>query len=269
MVPVGIANEVYLRLGFFFGIFLIMGVWEVAAPRKTLTTSKPVRWFSNLSVTFLNSFLLRLVFPIMAIDVAYISAERGWGIFNNIGVPGLLAGIICVIVLDLVIYAQHVMFHLHVPLWRLHRMHHADLNIDVTTGARFHPVEILLSMIIKMAAVFILGAPAWSVLVFEILLNGTAMFNHANAYLPLEIDRVLRRVLVTPDMHRVHHSPIIKETNSNYGFNLSWWDRLFRTYIPQPARGHTDMKIGLANYRDPKKLTLPWMLAIPFMDKER
>jgi len=262
-------NDAAVRLGFFFGVFIVMAVWEMTAPRKVLTASKPGRWFSNLSITFLNTVLLRLVFPLMAIDVASISAGRGWGIFNNVAVPGFLAGIICVIVLDLVIYAQHVMFHLHAPLWRLHRMHHADLNIDVTTGSRFHPIEILLSMIIKMTAVFILGAPAWSVLVFEVLLNATAMFNHANAYVPLDIDRVLRLFLVTPDMHRVHHSPIIRETNSNYGFNLPWWDRLFGTYIPQPVRGHEDMKIGLANYRDPKKLTLLWMLAIPFMNKER
>jgi len=262
-------NDVSIRLGFFFGIFMVMALWELAAPRKLLTSSKPVRWFSNLSITFLNTFLLRLIFPLMAIDVAFISAERGWGIFNNTGVPEIAAGIICVITLDLAIYSQHVMFHLVGPFWRLHRMHHADLDIDLTTGSRFHPIEIILSMLIKMAIVAVLGAPAWSVLVFEVLLNGTAMFNHANAYIPPGVDSVLRLFLVTPDMHRVHHSPIIKETNSNYGFNLPWWDRLFGTYIAQPARGHTDMKIGLANYRDPKKLTLPWMLIIPFLGKER
>ena len=262
-------NEVSIRLGCFFGIFMVMALWELAAPRKLLTSSKSVRWLSNLSITFLNTFLVRVIFPLMAIDVAFISAERGWGIFNNVGVPGIAAGIICVITLDLVIYAQHVMFHLVGPFWRLHRMHHTDLDIDLTTGSRFHPVEIILSMIIKMATVVLLGAPAWSVLVFEVLLNGTAMFNHANAYIPLGLDSVLRLFFVTPDMHRVHHSPIIKETNSNYGFNLPWWDRLFGTYIAQPAMGHTDMKIGLANYRDPKKLTLPWMLIIPFLSKER
>jgi sterol desaturase/sphingolipid hydroxylase (fatty acid hydroxylase superfamily) len=262
-------NDVSVRLGFFFGVFITMALWEVVAPRKQLVSSKPVRWLSNLSVTFLNSFLVRLIFPLLAVDVAYMGAERGWGIFNNIGVPEPVAGIICVIALDLLIYAQHVVFHRVGPFWRLHRMHHADMDIDVTTGSRFHPIEIILSMIIKMAAVFILGAPVWSVLVFEILLNATAMFNHANAYIPTGVDRVLRLFVVTPDMHRVHHSPIIKETNSNYGFNLPWWDRLFGTYIAQPARGHTDMKIGLANYRDPKKNTLPWMLAIPFQSRER
>jgi sterol desaturase/sphingolipid hydroxylase (fatty acid hydroxylase superfamily) len=262
-------NDASARLGFFFGVFIVMAVWEMVAPRKRLVSSKPVRWLNNLSITFLNTVLVRLIFPLLAVDVAYMSAERGWGIFNNTGVPEPVAGVICVLTLDLLIYAQHVVFHIVGPFWRLHRMHHADIDIDVTTGSRFHPVEIILSMIIKMAAVLILGAPAWSVLVFEVLLNATAMFNHANAYIPPGIDRVLRLFVVTPDMHRVHHSPIIKETNSNYGFNLPWWDRLFGTYIAQPAMGHIDMKIGLANYRDPKKNTLPWMLAIPFQGRER
>jgi sterol desaturase/sphingolipid hydroxylase (fatty acid hydroxylase superfamily) len=262
-------HEAYIRLGFFFGVLLVMALWELAAPRKQLTVSKSVRWLSNLSITFLNTFLVRVVIGLMGIKIAYIAADHNWGILSAFDMPEPLAGVISIIALDFIIYIQHVLFHMLPLLWRLHKMHHADLDIDVTTGARFHPVEILISIGIKMVSIAALGAPPWSVVAFEVLLNATAMFNHANAYLPLGLDRVLRLLVVTPDMHRVHHSPIIKETNSNYGFNLPWWDRLFGTYIAQPARGHTDMKIGLANYRDPEKLTLPWMLIIPFMNKER
>jgi sterol desaturase/sphingolipid hydroxylase (fatty acid hydroxylase superfamily) len=261
--------EAYIRLGFFFGVLLVMSLWELAAPRKQLTMSKSVRWLSNLSITFLNTFLVRVVTGFMGIKLAYIAADHKWGILSAFDMPEPLAGVISIVALDFIIYIQHVLFHMLPLLWRLHKMHHADLDIDVTTGARFHPVEILISIGIKMVSIAALGAPPWSVVAFEVLLNATAMFNHANAYLPLGMDRVLRLLVVTPDMHRVHHSPIIKETNSNYGFNLPWWDRLFGTYIAQPARGHIDMKIGLANYRDPKKLTLPWMLIIPFMNKER
>lgn len=262
-------NELFIRLGFFIGVFAIMGTWELAAPRRVLKTSKAARWFNNLSIIVLNAVLVRWIFPILAIAVAYLSAERGWGIFHSIQLPPLMAGLISVIVLDLAIYTQHVIFHHLMPLWRLHMMHHTDLDFDVTTGARFHPLEILLSMAIKIVVVVALGAPPWSVLVFEILLNATSMFNHSNVYIPFGIDRVLRCFVVTPDMHRVHHSVIIKETNSNYGFNFSWWDRLFRTYRAQPVKGHTDMNIGLANFRNSHKLTLPWMLIIPFLGKER
>jgi sterol desaturase/sphingolipid hydroxylase (fatty acid hydroxylase superfamily) len=259
-------QEVYIRLGFFFGVFTLMSLWELTFPRRALKTSKSVRWFTNLSITFLDSAAVRLVFPLIAIDVAYKSAERGWGIFNNTAIPEPAAGVISVIILDLLIYVQHAVFHKVHVFWMIHRMHHTDLDIDVTTGARFHPIEIILSMGIKMAFVAALGAPVWSVLVFEVLLNATSMFNHSNVYIPPSIDRVLRLFVVTPDMHRVHHSVIIREFNSNFGFNLPWWDRLFGTYNAQPAKGHTDMNIGLANFRDPKMLTLPRLLVIPFMN---
>jgi sterol desaturase/sphingolipid hydroxylase (fatty acid hydroxylase superfamily) len=262
-------NEAYIRLGFFFGVLAVMALWELAAPRRRLTMSKSVRWMSNLSLTFLNTVLVRAVIGLMGVKLAFLAADHNWGILSAFDVPFPLAGIISILVLDLIIYIQHVLFHMLPLLWRLHKMHHVDLDIDVTTGARFHPVEILISIGIKMAAIVALGAPPWAVVAFEVLLNATAMFNHANAYLPLGVDRILRLFVVTPDMHRVHHSVIIKETNSNYGFNLPWWDRLFGTYIPQPAKGHLDMKIGLANYRDPQKNTLPWMLVIPFLSKER
>ncbi len=264
-----IENELFIRLGFFVVVFAVMGLWECAAPRRELKTAKSVRWFNNLSITFLNSTLVRLVLPVIAIEMAFISAERGWGIFQILQLPSYSAGILSIIILDFTIYLQHVVFHIVKPFWKLHMMHHTDMDIDVTTGARFHPIEILLSMNIKVAFVATLGAPPWSVLVFEILLNATSMYNHSNIYIPSGVDRVVRWFVVTPDMHRVHHSVIINETNSNYGFNFPWWDRIFRTYRAQPVKGHIDMNIGLANFRDPKRLTLPWMLAIPFLGKER
>ncbi len=264
-----LGNEPLIRLVFFLVMFTLMGLWEFTAPRRILKTSKGARWLNNLSITLINTSLVRSVFPVIATGMAYWSAQRGWGIFHTLKLPELLAGILAIIILDLIIYSQHVVFHLVLPLWKIHRMHHTDLDIDVTTGTRFHPFEILLSMGIKVIVVAFLGAPPWSVLAFEILLNATSMFNHSNVYMPAEIDRVLRWFVVTPDMHRVHHSVIIKETNSNYGFNLPWWDRLFKTYNAQPQKGHIEMDIGLANLRDPKKLTLPNLLIIPFLGKVR
>jgi len=264
-----IDNEVVIRFAFFFGVFCVMGLWEAAAPRRALSSPKRVRWPNNLLMTAFNGLLVRLVFPAAAVGVALRAEGQGWGLFSCIRVPEAAAGVISVAALDLTIYAQHYIFH-HIPLmWRLHRMHHTDLDVDVTTGARFHPIEILLSMGIKMAAVALLGAPAWSVVVFEVLLNATSMFNHGNAAMPRGLDRLLRLAVVTPDMHRLHHSVVIAETNSNFGFNLPWWDRIFGTYREQPLRGHQGMVIGLANYRDPKWLTLPWMLAVPFAGRER
>jgi sterol desaturase/sphingolipid hydroxylase (fatty acid hydroxylase superfamily) len=220
-------------------------------------------------MTIINAVVVRLIFSSAAIGAAFLSETNAWGIFNIFKLSSLTAGILSLILLDLAIYAQHALFHFYMPFWRLHRMHHTDLDIDVTTGARFHPVEIALSMGIKIAVVIMLGAPAWSVLVFEVMLNATSMFNHSNISLPAGVDRILRRLVVTPDMHRVHHSVIIAETNSNFGFNFPWWDRLFGTYRDQPAAGHAAMVIGLANYRDTKYLTLPWMLIIPFLGKVR
>jgi sterol desaturase/sphingolipid hydroxylase (fatty acid hydroxylase superfamily) len=264
-----IDNEVFIRLSFFCGIFVFMAAWETIAPRRPLSNPKSTRWFHNLTLTFLNSLIVRLLFPVTSIGFALYSREHNWGIFNMFKITELAAAILSVTVLDLTIYAQHVFFHKIPFFWRFHRMHHTDLDIDVTSGARFHPVEIIMSMGIKMAIIVILGAPAWSILIFEVLLNATSMFNHSNVLMNDRIDRYLRRFLVTPDMHRVHHSVIIRETNSNFGFNLPWWDRLFGTYRDQPASGHEAMTIGLANYRDQKWLTLPWMLVVPFSDKYR
>jgi sterol desaturase/sphingolipid hydroxylase (fatty acid hydroxylase superfamily) len=264
-----IDNEVLVRFAFFAGVFVLMSVWETFAPRRVLNASKSVRWFNNLTVTALNSFLLRLIFPAAAVGAAFIAEERNWGIFNMVQVPEGTAGFLGIVILDLTIYAQHVFFHRIPFFWRFHRMHHIDLDVDVTTGARFHPVEIIFSMVIKSGVVILLGIPAWSVVVFEVLLNATSMFNHSNIYMNDRIDRILRTFVVTPDMHRVHHSVIIQETDSNFGFNLPWWDRLFGTYRAQPVLGHNEMTLGLANYREKKWLTLPWMLVTPFARRSR
>ena len=258
-------NEASVRLVFFLGVFIIVAIWEVKSPRRTLNTSKTVRWISNLGIIVINTLLVRAVFSVMAINIAFTAQENGWGFFNNVAVPGWIAVIGSVVLLDMIIYLQHVMFHAVPVLWRLHMMHHADLDYDVTTGLRFHPIEMVLSMIIKMASVAALGAPVLAVLIFEILLNALAMFNHGNIRLPAHIDRVLRLFVVTPDMHRVHHSVTIRETNSNFGFNIPWWDRLMGTYRDQPAAGHEGMTIGLSQFRDAGRLTLPWMLALPFI----
>ena len=261
------ANEVPIRLVFFLGIFVLVAIWELLAPRRSLTTSKAVRWLGNLAITFLNPGVVRLVFPIMPVGIALMAHKNGWGLLNNFTLPHWLGLAVGVMVLDLIIYLQHVMFHTVPVLWRLHMMHHADLDFDVTTGLRFHPIEMILSMGIKLSVVVLIGPPALAVLIFEVLLNATSMFNHGNIRLPSSVDRVLRFFVVTPDMHRVHHSVVIRETNSNFGFNLPWWDRLLGTYRDQPASGHEGMTIGLAQFRDAKRLTLPWMLALPFIGK--
>ena len=261
-----LSSEVSIRLGFFFGVFAAMAAWELAAPRRQLTQSKAVRWYSNLGIVVLNTVLARIVFPLAPVAVAIVAAERGWGIFNVIDIPPGLAIVAAVVILDFAIYLQHVMVHAVPMLWRLHRMHHADLDFDVTTGARFHPVEILLSIAIKMAVIVLIGAAPVAVLIFEVVLNATSMFNHSNVALPLGLDRVLRLFVVTPDMHRVHHSELPFETNSNFGFNLPWWDRLFGTYRNQPEKGHDAMTIGIDLFRDPGDLHLPKMLAQPFVE---
>jgi sterol desaturase/sphingolipid hydroxylase (fatty acid hydroxylase superfamily) len=235
-------NEVYLRFGFFFGIFAIMVLWELVAPRRLLNTSKISRWFINIAITFLNPVALRLVLPLSAVGIAAIAREKGWGLLNAFALDTITAGLIAILILDLTIYIQHFLFHHVMVLWRLHMVHHTDLDIDVTTGARFHPVEIILSMVIKMTVVVLIGAPTWSVLVFEIVLNGTSMFNHSNVFIPVCIDRVLRKFIVTPDFHRVHHSVLVHEHNRNFGFNLSVWDRIFGTYRDQPPLGYRNFK---------------------------
>ncbi|KAF0099073.1 MAG: fatty acid hydroxylase [bacterium] len=260
-----LSHEPAIRLGFFLGVFAVVALWEVAAPRRALTVSKVLRWSSNLGLVVLNTVLLRLLFPLAAVGVAAFAAEHGWGLLNHFQVPAILAIPLAVVAMDFVIWLQHVMVHAVPALWRLHRVHHADLDYDVTTGARFHPIEILLSMLIKFATIVVLGPPVVAVVIFEVLLNATAMFNHGNIRLPAGLDRVLRWFVVTPDMHRVHHSVEDDECNSNFGFNLPWWDRLFGTYRDQPRGGHLGMTIGIRGHTDPREVDrLDGMLLLPF-----
>ncbi len=260
-----LAHEPLIRSGAFLGILSLMAMWESIAPRRALTLPRGPRWANNLGLVFLNTFIVRALFPTAAVGVAMQAAQQGWGLLNQGGLSEGARILIGVIALDLAIYLQHVLFHAVPVLWRLHRMHHADLDFDVTTGARFHPIEIVLSMVIKLAAIIALGPPAIAVLLFEVLLNATSMFNHSNARLLLGIDRVLRWFVVTPDMHRVHHSVLSQEANSNFGFNLSLWDRLLGTYRAQPSAGHLRMTIGIHDYRNPSQVDrLDGMLTLPF-----
>ncbi len=260
-------SELGFRLGFFFGIFCIVALWEILAPRRMIIMSKRSRWFSNLVLLSLNPISVRLIFPFLPVSMSILAEERHWGLLNNIGMPFFLRVVIGVIVLDLAIYLQHVLHHAVPLLWRLHMVHHSDLDFDITTGVRFHPFEIILSMAIKIMTVAVLGPPASAVLIFEVALNATSMFNHSNIHLSSNIDRVLRLFVVTPEMHRVHHSVIIRETNSNFGFNLPWWDRLLGTYRAQPSKGHEGMIIGVSHLQNPERLTLLRLLLMPFVEE--
>lgn len=255
--------EPAVRLTAFLGVLAAMALWEIASPRRRREIPRVIRWTNNLALVVIDTAVLRLTFPILAVGLAVLAEERGWGLFNNLDIPIWLAVLVSMVLLDLAIYLQHVMFHSVPALWRLHRMHHADLDFDATTGLRFHPIEILISMAIKLAIIAALGPPAIAVLLFEVMLNATALFNHANINLPTAVDRWLRWIVVTPDMHRVHHSVDPRETNSNYGFNLPWWDRLLGTYVAQPAKGHKGMDIGLEQFRTQRDLWIDRMLIQP------
>ncbi|MBI5761438.1 MAG: sterol desaturase family protein [Planctomycetales bacterium] len=257
--------ETAIRVTCFVGILLAMGVWEVLAPHRPLTVGKPLRWFSNLALVALNSVLVRLILPLSAVGTATLAEKHEWGLFNQLAMPEWIEFTLAVVLLDFTVYLQHVMSHAVPAFWRFHLVHHADLDFDVTTGLRFHTVEILVSMLLKIAVVSALGPLVWSVLVFEVLLNATSMFNHGNVRIPAGLDRLLRLFVVTPDMHRVHHSVLPHETNSNFGFSLPWWDFLMGTYHSQPAHGHDAMTIGLAYLRNERNVErLPQMLALPF-----
>ena len=260
-------HENLIRLGVFLGLFFFFAGAEAALPRRDRHVSRVKRWLTNLSITALNTLLLRLLslfVPLLAVGAALNAVSRGWGILNQIDLPNWVEIIVAILVLDFAIWAQHLITHKIPLLWRLHRVHHADRDMDVTTAVRFHPVEIGLSMLLKIGVVYLLGPSAIAVILFEIILNGTAMFNHANLNLPTVVDRAIRRILVTPDMHRVHHSIHRHEHDSNYGFALSIWDRLFKTYVPEPADGHHDMIVGL-QWQDEKPAQLGWSLKLPFM----
>lgn len=258
-------SDTLLRFLAFGLVFAVMASWEVFAPRRPRPLSRCARWPHNLALVVLNTLLLRVLFPLGAVGGAIWASAAGLGLLPWLGAPAWVAFPVAILLLDLAIYLQHVVFHRIPVLWRVHRVHHADLDLDVTSGSRFHPVEMVLSMLFKLAVVVILGAPAGAVLLFEVLLNATAMFNHANIAIPPWLDQPLRWVIVTPDMHRVHHSIRPDETNSNFGFNAPWWDRLFRTYRQVPRDGHPGMTLGLPDMRDPAWQRLDRMLLQPFV----
>jgi len=260
-----LANETVIRLICFLGIFVVMALWEVSRPRRRQTVSRRVRWLGHLGVLTIDTAISRVLTPTAAVGMAVLSADRGWGLLNQFELPVWVSFGISVVALDFAIYLQHVMFHAVPVLWRVHRMHHADIEFDLTTGVRFHPIEIVLSMGIKLCAVVVLGPPAIAVLIFEVILNATSLFNHSNIRLPLVFDRMLRCVVVTPDMHRVHHSVEPTEANSNFGFNLAWWDRLLGTYRAQPDAGHESMIIGIHQFRAIRDLRIDRMLLQPFV----
>jgi len=263
--PFVLSHDIAIRLGSFASVFALVALAEVLAPRRKLTLPRTMRWTSNLSLVLLNNLLLRLLFPAAAVGVAAFCTASGWGLLNHFAVPLWLAVPLAVITMDFVIWLQHVMVHAVPLLWRLHQVHHADLDYDLTTGARFHPIEIMLSMLIKFATITLLGAPVLAVVIFEVLLNATAMFNHGNIRLPTKLDAALRWLIVTPDMHRVHHSVEDDECNSNFGFNLTWWDRLLGTYRAQARASQTSMAIGLRGHTSPNEVAhLGGMLLMPF-----
>jgi len=261
--------EPTIRLVAFAAVFVSLAAWEIFAPRRGLRLGRGLRWPSNMGVVILDTVLVRLVAPTSVVALALVCEAQGWGLLQILGWPAWVTIPLAFIAMDMAIYLQHVMFHAVPALWRLHRMHHADQEIDLTTGVRFHPVEILLSLGIKFGVVAALGTPAISVVIFEVLLNATSMFNHSNVRMPLWLDRILRWIVVTPDMHRVHHSIVVRETNSNFGFNLPWWDRVFGTYRDQPEAGHEGMTIGIEQFREPDEQRLDRMLTQPFREDTR
>lgn len=257
-------SEPLIRLAAFLGVFLAVALWEAAAPRRQRTYARQARWPHNITLVVIDTIVVRLLAPGAAVAVALAAEARGWGLLNMVPLPGWAAFLLGVGLLDLAIYFQHVMFHAVPALWRLHRVHHADQDFDVTTGIRFHPIEILISIVIKCAAVTAIGASPLAVLVFEVLLNATAMFNHANASVPAWAERWVRWLIVTPDMHRVHHSVLYDESSSNFGFNVPWWDRVFGTYRSQPRLGHDAMTVGVDAFRSAQDLRLDQLLIQPF-----
>lgn len=259
--------EPQVRLAAFFGIFISMAVLEFLIPRWSRRHSRTRRWTTNGAIVLLDSVVVRLIFPAAAVGAAAYAESQGWGVFRLAGFDPLLAGILAFIILDFAVWLEHVVSHKWPILWRIHKVHHADPDLDTTTGLRFHPIEIVISMIWKAAIVLALGAPVVAVLLFEIVLNGAAMFNHGNIRLPKRLDAVLRLAIVTPDMHHIHHSVYQPETDSNYGFNLSLWDRIFGCYVDQPRGGHDGMITGLEEHQDEGPTQILWSLILPFRRK--
>ena len=261
-------QETLFRIGVFLGLFVLFAAIEAWVPRRTRTQPRQTRWITNWAIVVLDTLTLRLLafaiaMPVLAVGAAIDAQTNGWGLLNAVDMPFWVKVIVTILIFDFAIWAQHLITHKIPVLWRIHRVHHADRDIDVTTAIRFHPIEIALSMLLKIGLVYLIGPPALGIILFEIILNGTAMFNHANIRLPLPLDGLVRKVLVTPDMHRVHHSVHRHEHNSNYGFALSVWDRVFGTYVPQPEAGHDDMTIGL-DWQDDRPSQLGFSLWLPF-----
>lgn len=268
MIPVFVSqNEVYIRLISFFSILILVSFFEYMSPCRKLNYSKMKRWLSNIGIVVVNNIVIKLFFTLSLVEVSGIIQKKSWGLLNYMDVHWAVNVLFIIIAFDLIIYFQHILFHKISILWKFHQVHHADLDYDLTTGIRFHPVEIIISMIIKLIFVLALGASPVAVILFEVILNGSAMFNHGNIILPNAIDSVLRIIIVTPDMHRIHHSPIVRETNSNYGFFLSIWDRVFNTYRIKSINNQEVMKIGLEYFRDAKYLSLNWLIAMPFLER--
>jgi len=257
-------NEGAVRISVFLGVFALMALWEFSAPRRALVAPKPNRWGTNWGIVILDTLIVRILFPAAAVGAALDASAQGWGLFNWLDWPGWVEVVLAILAFDCLIYWQHVLSHRIPFLWRLHRVHHSDRDIDVSTAIRFHPGEIALSMALKIGAVYLLGPAAIAIILFEVILNGCALFNHSNIKLGTRVDAILRKVLVTPDMHRVHHSVIPRETDANFGFNVPWWDRLFGTYIDQPEKGHEGMTIGLHEFQDARPSRFAWSLLLPF-----
>jgi sterol desaturase/sphingolipid hydroxylase (fatty acid hydroxylase superfamily) len=262
-----LGHESVIRFGFFLGTFALMALWEVLAPLRMPGTSKAVRWPNHVMLAAMNIGLVRVLFPLAAVALAVYAGEHGIGLFNIIPVPYLLAFVGSLLALDLAIYLFHLLFHAVPALWRVHRVHHADVDIDVSTGVRFHPIQMMLSVSIKSIVILLLGPPALSVLTFEVLSHAITLFNHGNVRIPAALDRVLRWFVVTPDMHRIHHSIHIAETDSNFGFVLPWWDRMFGTYRAEPAAGQTRMVVGIESFRTDRDLWLDRLVLNPVVDE--
>ncbi len=263
-----IQHKTVIQTGSIVLAFCVLFLCENLFARRKFVYSRLLRILSNVGIAVLNNYILSISFPILAMGAAFLAKSNGWGLFNLLHWPGRAEILLCMLLMDLVIYIQHVVFHRLPWLWLLHRAHHADLELDVSSGIRFHPFEIFISMGIKIATILLLGAPPLAVFFFELLLTLSAMFNHSNIFIPENLDRILRLFVVTPDVHRVHHSVHPDETNTNFGFNFPWWDRLFGTYRAQPRDGHSEMLIGIELFRSEKWLAFHQILLIPFLDRE-
>ena len=264
MNGIDFTSEPVIRLSVFILLLAFLALLENISPRRKPRYSKGSRWISNFGISTLNSTTVALILPIVGAGAALLADERNWGLFNRLDTPALFSIPLYIIAFDLTIYVQHRLFHKFKPLWRLHRIHHTDLDYDVSTGVRFHPLSIFISAGIKLGLILALGPPAIAVIVSEIVLNATSMFNHSNIKLPHRLDAALRYLIVTPDMHRIHHSVIAQEHNRNFGFNFPWWDKIFNTYKDQPSKGQDAIDIGISGYEEDVSIGILPLLIQPF-----